>query len=153
MTDKQTKDTIEVNENDFTRLKVNIYGREWTLIPKLGFYVAHDFMGEDHSNLAVQLYCEGEYGPEPFATLTVNLGEYISAKFCAYVNTNNCRFAEQLLELGIAKDTGLTKQSGFCTYPLWQFNEDFLKAADEDVYKKYSDEYDKYMADEDPLLV
>lgn len=154
MTDEKTKETIKVNEDkDFTKLTVFIYGKEWTLIPKLGFYVAPDFMGEDHSNLAVQLYCDGEYGLESFAILTKNFGEYIGMKFCAYIDTNNCQFADQLLQQGIAIDTGLTKQSGFCKYPLWQFNEEFLKAVDEEKYRLYSEEYDKYIADEDDLLV
>ena len=110
-------------------------------------------VNKDNDFTAVQLYCYGEHGLEPFATLTKNFGEYIGMKFCAYVDTNNCRFADQLLELGIAIDTGFTKQSGFCTYPLWLFNEHFLKDVDEEKYRLYSEEYDKYVADEDDLLV
>lgn len=150
---EKTKETIEVNEDkDFTKLMVHMCGKERTLIPKLDFYVVSDF-GEKHLNLAVQLFCKSEYGLEPFVTLTKNFGEYIGIKFCAYIDTNNCRFADQLLKQGIAIDTGLTKQSGFCTYPLWQFNEKFLKAVNEEIYRFYSEDYDKYAADEDSLLV
>ena len=151
MTEKQTKDTIKVK--DLTQLTITAYGREEKLIPKLFFCSVPDFMGEKHNNIGIRLLYEGKYGLETFANLTKNFGEYISMKFCAYVDTNNCQWANQLLEQGIAEDTGFTKQSGFCTYPLWLFNEEFLKAVDEDIYKRYLEEYDKYMADEDPLLV
>lgn len=151
MTDKQTKDTIEVK--DVTQLTITAFRREYKLIPKLFLVSVSDFMGEKHNNIGIQLYYESKIGLEPYITLTKNFGEYIGMKFCAYVDTNNCRFTDQLLKQGIAVDTGFTKQSGFCTYPLWQFNEKFLKAVDEAIYERYSEEYDKYMEDEDPLLV
>ena len=33
-----------------------------------------------------------------------------------------------------------------CTYPLWQFKEEFLKEHGAENYKLYSDEYDQYMS-------
>ena len=89
-------------------------------------------------------------GFHPFAVLTKSFGEFIGQKNCAYIDTNNCPFADQLLAQGIAIDTGLTKQSGFCTYPLWQFNEDFLKSADSEHYKLYSEGFDAYMESMNP---
>lgn len=104
-----------------------------------------DFLGEKVHNLGLS-FTHIEDGHElPFADFTVNFAEYIGVKNCAYVNTNNCWYADEILETGIAEDTGLTKISGFCKYPLWQFKEEFLRAVDEDVYRKYSDEYDEYM--------
>lgn len=104
-----------------------------------------DFLGEKVHNLGLS-FTHIEDGNEfPFADFTVNFAEYIGVKNCAYVNTNNCWYADEILETGIAEDTGLTKISGFCKYPLWQFKEEFLRAVDEDVYQKYSDEYDEYM--------
>ena len=50
-------------------------------------------------------------------------------KNCAYIDTNNCDFTDQLLEQGIAQPTGFTKHSGFCEYPLWVFDEEKLKEA------------------------
>lgn len=123
----------------------DISGKEVKLIPELVVIVVQDFMGEDQHNIGMNLYVEDEYGLEPYATLTVNFGEFIGAKDCAYIDTNNCYFAEQLLKQGVATDTGLTKQSGFCTYPLWKFDEDFLKGVDEKLYSLYSEEYDAYM--------
>ena len=86
----------------------------------------------------------------PIARLTVCLCDGSLAEDEAYVDTNNCPFADQLLAQGIAIDTGLTKQSGFCTYPLWQFNEDFLKGANAKIYDLYSENFDEYMESVNP---
>lgn len=122
-------------------------GKKVKLIPELVVFVVPDFMGEEQHNIGMNLYVEGEYGLEPYATLTVNFGEFIGAKDCAYIDTNNCYFAEQLLNQGIATDTGLTKHSGFCEYPLWHFNADFLKQVNSKLYELYSSEYDRYFSE------
>lgn len=127
------------------KVKIQAYDKEWNLIPEVAVFVVPDFMGSKQHNIGLNLYCESEDGIEPFATLTKNFDEFIGLKNCAYVDLNNCPFATQLLEQGVAVDTGLTKQSGFCTYPLWQFNEDFLKSADSKLYELYSQKYDEYM--------
>ncbi len=88
---------------------------------------------------------------EPFAVLTKSFGEFIGAKNCAYIDTNNCPFADAFIKLGIARDTGFTKESGFYSYPLWAFDEHFLRQIGGAEYEKYSQEYDDYMkmADDD----
>lgn len=131
-------------------VKIQAYNKEWNLIPEVAVLVVPDFMGTKQHNIGLNLYCESEDGLEPFATLTKNFGEFIGLKNCAYVDLNNCPFATQLLEQGVAVDTGLTKQSGFCTYPLWQFNEEFLKSADSKLYELYSQKYDEYMESMNP---
>ena len=97
-----------------------------------------------------ELYTEDENGLKPFAELTKHFNEFIGQKNCAYVDTNNCPYADQLLEQGIAIDTGLTKKSGYYTYPLWQFNEDFLKSVNSKIYDLYSESYDEYMESMNP---
>lgn len=65
--------------------------------------------------------------PEPFADLTVNLGE-ILPPYHAYVDTNNLPEAEQLIKAaGIGEPTGTYQTSGFCTYPLYRFNKEKLE--------------------------
>lgn len=87
----------------------------------------------------------------PYADVTVSLGEFIGMKNCAYIDTNNCTFTQELLELRtksgkpIAVNTGLTKRSGFCEYPLWLFDEEFLREIGNEAYQTYSEAYDKYM--------
>lgn len=138
----------EVHERRTLTIK-DIAGKEVKLIPELVMVDVHDFMNEEQHNIGLQLYVEDEYGLEPYATLTVNFGEFIGAKDCAYIDTNNCSFAYQLLAQGIARDTGLTKHSGFCTYPLWKFDADFLKEVNSSLYERYSSEYNRAMDLED----
>ena len=53
--------------------------------------------------------------------------------------------AKQLLEQGFAENTGLTKSSGFCQYPLWHFKEDFLREIGGEVYEQYANCFQSYM--------
>ena len=66
-------------------------------------------------------------------------------KSVCYVDINNCPFAPQLLNRGFAKDTGLYKESGFCSYPLWTFDETVLKETGGEKYERYARAYDEYM--------
>lgn len=121
-------------------------GYEEKLFPKFRLVEVKDFMGETVYNIGFDLEYD-EFGRiAPYATLTVNFGEFIGAKNCAYIDTNNCPYADQILTTGIAKKTGLTKRSGFCEYPLWVFDEEFLKTVGGSEYETYSKKYDEYMA-------
>ena len=110
-------------------------------------YSVRDFMGQEMPGLAIVLdeVNSGVDGDEEYAVLTVSFGEFISAKDCAYIDTNNCYFAQQLLVQGIAEDTGLSRSSGFCQYPLWHFKEEFLKENGGAAYEEYSRRYREYM--------
>ena len=118
------------------------FGKPVSLTPRVGLYEVYDFMGKEMPGLAI-LLDETDSG-EPYAVLTVSFGEFISVKNSAYIDTNNCRFADQLLDQGIAEPTSFTKQSGFCTYPLWVFKEEFLQEIGGESYQKYSQAYDDY---------
>ena len=74
-----------------------------------------------------------------------SLSRSLTLKNCAYIDANNCPFALQLLADGIAQDTGYSKISGYCEYPLWVFKEDFLKEIGGDKYERYSEQFDAYM--------
>lgn len=129
------------------------FGNPITVEPRVELYSVRDFMGTELPGLAITLdevHSDGE-ATTPYSMLTTSFGEFISMKNAAYIDTNNCPFAEQLLDQGIAQATGLTKSSGYCQYPLWIFNEDFLKEHGGEAYQKYSDEFDSYMnqGDED----
>ena len=129
-----------------TEIKIKGFGGvELLLKPHLHLKDVTDFMGNKHHNIGLSFTHEEDGVDEPYAVFTLNLGEYIGIKNCAYVDTNNCWFSDDILHAGIAKNTGLTKLSGMYQYPLWSFDEDFLKSVDADVYQKYSDEFDKYM--------
>lgn len=129
----------------------NSFGNEVKVAPRLELYSVEDFMGEEKYGLAIVLDTVANYPEdvEQYAVLTTSFGEFIGAKDCAYIDTNNCPFAEQLLEQGIAEKTPLDKHSGFCTYPLWHFSEEFLKSIGPENYEKYEQCFHETMFGDD----
>lgn len=81
--------------------------------------------GKTHSyienrNLAIQLYDAQDHSP--FARLTVNLGWKLPENQ-AFVDTNNCPWAEKFIkENGLGKPLNKFESSGYCDYPLYEFN-------------------------------
>lgn len=60
---------------------------------------------------------------EPWSDITVNIPGTIAPVGTAFIDTNNNPWAEDfLMENGIAKPTGATGHSGYCTYPLYEFD-------------------------------
>lgn len=76
---------------------------------------------------------ENEYW-ELWSDLTVNLPGMCCKPNEAFLDTNNCtpEIIVALMDKGYIKDTGLARQSGFCTYPLVEFSEEFLNGMFED---------------------
>lgn len=92
--------------------KVKLYGKEYEIWLDKTEYL-------NNKTLAVQADCD----EGPFATITVNLGHFLQGKDYAYVDTNNCPWAEEFLTSnGLAEPTGIHHQSGWCEYPLYKFN-------------------------------
>ena len=122
-------------------------GNPVTLYTRLELYSVTDYMGREMPGLALDLFVDSNVPGylESYATLTKSFGEFISIKNSAYIDTNNCPFADQLLEQGIAEPTGLYKTSGFCKYPLWVFKEELLQEIGGEDYQLYSQTYDQYM--------
>lgn len=126
-------------------------GRRLTVQPRLELYSVRDFTGKEMPGLAITLVdITNEDNPSDYCLLTLSFGEFIGMKNCAYIDTNNCDFADQLLKQGMATKTQFTKESGFCEYPLWLFEEKDLREMGEAAYETYSSEYDKYMAEKMP---
>lgn len=70
-----------------------------------------------NGGVALQLIDKSDNSP--FATLSVWL-DYLMPD-CFYVDVNNCPDAEKfLVSNSIAKPLRRNRQSGFCTYPLYQ---------------------------------
>lgn len=129
----------------------DFYGRELMVQPRLALYSVRDFAGKEMPGLAITLIdVTDSNDPTDYCDLTVSFGEFIGMKNCAYIDANNCDFADQLLKQGMATKTQFTKRSGFCEYPLWLFEEKDLREMDEAAYETYCSEYDKYMAEKMP---
>ena len=122
-------------------------GGKIRLKPRVELYDTRDYMGTQMPGLAIVLdeVDQNENVTEQYAVLTVSFGEFLPVKNCAYIDANNCPFAPQLLAEGIAQDTGHSKISGYCEYPLWVFKENFLKEIGGDKYERYSEQFDAYM--------
>ncbi len=123
----------------------NFCGQDITVKPRFMLCDVKDFVGRKMTNIGISLTRETADGKEPFAVLTKSFGEFIGAKNCAYIDTNNCLLADIFLQLGIAQDVDFSIKSGFFTYPLWEFKEDFLCQIGGEEYEKYSQAYDDYM--------
>ena len=66
----------------------------------------------------------------PIATITVCLDDNRLKPNESYVDTNNCPWApEWIEENGLGRNTGKRARSGYCTYPLYQFD---MKRIDEE---------------------
>ncbi|MCR4682720.1 MAG: DUF4313 domain-containing protein [Clostridiales bacterium] len=136
---------MEINYRD-------CFGNDLKLKPRVELYSVQDFLGRPMPGLAVVFDTVGENDgdiEEEYGVLTVSFGEMIGLKDCAFIDTNHFPDADQFLKQGIALDTGLTRRSGFCTYPLWQFNVAFLKECGGENYRKYSDAYNRYFGFDD----
>lgn len=137
---------MKENKTNIKTIKIKDFsGENVELIPKLFLYDVPDFIGKSMNVIGIQFLYEEDDTILPYATFTKVFGEFIGVKNVAYVDTNNCWFAPQILEAGIAKETGFTKRSGFYEYPLWVFDEEFLREIGGEEYQKYSDKFDKYM--------
>ena len=74
---------------------------------------------EDNS-VAVEIYNRWD---GPIARVTTCLCDHSLAEDEAYVDTNNCPWAVELLEEnGFAERTGRTRRSGYCEYPAMKFD-------------------------------
>ena len=129
--------------------KMKTFGDQFVeVFPRIELYQQGDFSGRKMVGLALCLDCEEDGSHVPFATLTTSFGEYIGIKNCAYIDTNNYPDAGEFLqENGIAEPTMFVMRSGYCYYPLYRFNEDFLREHGGENYQTYSDQYDSYMAE------
>lgn len=89
---------------------------------------------------------------EPYATLTVCLGNYQSEYSfvqhgCSFIDVNNLPFAQDLLEkTGLAEPytkfgSVVEMQSGWVSYPVYQFNQDMLKELDPKGFEQYTKDW------------
>lgn len=118
-------DHVPEGERAVPTFTINSYGKE------------HKVWMEDREYrggaLAVQLYedyeYEGEQFTEPYAVITTNLGDILQNGNHAYVDVNNCPWAEDFLEKnGLAIREPYTATPGFVTYPLYTFTDRFFEA-------------------------
>lgn len=83
-----------------------------------------------NGTISVMAYCNGEYGAEPFGSITVNIEDSDTCvNDCNFIDSNNMS-ADVLLfleENNIAHPTGRVGNSGYCVYPEYRFNKEFIR--------------------------
>ena len=127
-------------------ITVKTKDRTFSLVPSVELYLVRDSIGRTWPGLAIELHDAAEN--EPFGVLTVSFGEFISLKNAAYIDSNNMplEVLSACLAAGIAKETPLTKSASFGrSYPLWIFDECFLRNVGGDNYVSYERGYRKCM--------
>lgn len=142
-------------KNNFEPFKLqyeDVFHYQNILIPQLCLYNSYDTLtNQTRPTIGIHLDCIDETTGcrEPYAMLTVGLGEYIGIHNAAYIDTNNLgnRIIEWLEKNNLGQATPLTKQSGFCQYPLFIFNDEFLAKIEdtEQCLKEYNNSYDDYL--------
>ena len=107
-----------VKEGIFNTYTVNLYGKTYEIWLSRSKYRNND-------TLAVMAdYIEG-----PFAVLTVNLDDPLQDEEYAYIDINNCPWAEDfIVDNDLGTFTGEYGYSGWCEYPLYHFNIDKIKS-------------------------
>lgn len=140
------------------KLSLTYKGESLVVTPTLGCYevkTAMDIFGEELGlepsykqplyGLALQLH--DDVDKEQAVIPTVNLGEFCSLKNAVYIDVNNfgMEMVEALEEAGVLTNTGLTKQSGWVSYPLCTLTDEFVAQHENDeAYRTYSNAYDEY---------
>ena len=90
------------------------------------YLVANKYLSNDTLAIVVmEVMPDGT--EEQFDVITTNIGEtaFLDEYNLAFLDTNNCSWAEKMLKQHkLAKDTGDWGCSGYCKYPLYEFNLD-----------------------------
>ena len=109
--------------------------RIFRISPSFGYHRAQDVICVERSyesggSLAIELLCvDNDVVTEPYAILTVNLDYYsgwnVQTDKRAYVDDNNngswgC--LDFIEENKLGEPTGIMTPSGFCLYPLYEFD-------------------------------
>lgn len=101
-------------------LKLKSYDEEYDIKFQLTNYASNN-------SLAILMMCfDKEYKYwEPYGYLTVNLEEFSDGlpEDCAYVDTNNLEgIGDWIVENKLGEPTGMVGYSGYCSYPMFQFD-------------------------------
>lgn len=100
----------------------NQWGREVTVDFRKGTYM-------NNGNLYVGAYNVNEEGDlEPYCNITVNFAERLAEANSAYLDTNNgdMNLFRVMVKEGYISPLYSAMESGFCTYPLYEFSQEFL---------------------------
>lgn len=91
--------------------------------------------------LCVELVDNSEGYPVPYSRITVNIDEFVDPEYTgllAAIDTNNNPDITKFLESNnLAKFTGKVAISGYCTYPIYKFDENALREASPESFEEH----------------
>lgn len=91
--------------------------------------------------LCVELVDNSEGYPVPYSRITVNIDEFVDPEYTgliAAIDTNNNPDITKFLESNnLAKFTGKVATSGYCTYPIYKFDENALRESCPELFEKH----------------
>lgn len=83
----------------------------------------------NNNNVYIGMITREDGFTEPFGDISVNIDKL--PPFHAALDTNNLPHVAEFVEIqGLGKPTGIRLTSGFCTYPVYEFDRDALRALD-----------------------
>lgn len=113
-----------------------LYLSSFGLIP---VYPSIDVYKCDNSiYLGLDFYDEEEQMMDHFASVTVNLEPLPYSHAAIDTNNNGDKVVTFLEREGFGEKTGRSLSSGFCSYPVFHFEDRMLQAIDPEVYKMYA---------------
>ena len=111
--------------------ELNFYGHKYHIVMQKGTY-------RSNGTLAIEMLevsPKGKRVRDYFGMLTVNIADsdVVASDKYAFIDTNNNgeEIAQWLIDNKIAKNTGIKGYSGFCSYPLFKFEESVLDEMEE----------------------
>lgn len=112
---------------------IEITFKTWGAKHKARFWKS-EYANNGNTYIGIVTWDEEDECWEAWGDLTVNLPYTCLEENQAFLDTNNCtpEIIEILIDKGYIKNTGVTKQSGWCVYPLVELTEEFLNGMFED---------------------
>lgn len=113
-----------------------MYGGTYQLTPRINMYANNDnlYVGFD--------YFDNEYECwDPYCDATVNIIPLAYLEAAIDTNNNGMRMLDFLESAGFGKRTPFTVSSGFCTFPIFKFNEDRIREIDPVKFAEYQKAY------------
>ena len=108
-------------------------GSKYTVKPFIGIYA-------NNENLCVRLYClnkeDGQWNP--FCQVTVNTVPLAYLEGTIDENVGGMKMLDFLEKNGFGECTSFRVRSGFCTYPVFRFNEDIIRRINPKVFADYA---------------
>lgn len=124
-----------IDGKSFWNYKSPFSNDTYKVTPVLDMYTENDNLYMGFQDL------DPEYGLEPFTDVTVNVGELPYLYSAIDTNNNGEHILSFLEENGFGELTGDCLRSGYCTYPVFKFKEEFLEKIDPEFMKEYRESH------------